>query len=237
MKHILTVLFLVLTIGVSAKPFTTFFTDADEFLSQWVMKGNVNYTGVKKNFSQIESLYQQIGEMDLSQATDVEKKAFYINSYNLAVIYQVAKYYPLKSPMNKSGFFDRVDHKIAGEKMTLNELEIKKIVLPYGDPRIHFAVACAAKSCPPLASFAYVPDQLDKQLAQRTKESVNSNEFIQIKPNANQVAVSKIFDWYKKDFTKDGQTIVEFLNKYRGESIPASYQLTHYEYNWELNDM
>ncbi|MGB3586409.1 MAG: DUF547 domain-containing protein [Tunicatimonas sp.] len=237
MKFIFTILFIVLTFNISAKPVTTFFTDANTFLEQWVMKGNVNYTGVKKNFSQIESLYRQIGEMDLSQATDAEKKAFYINSYNLAVIYQIAKYYPLKSPMNKSGFFDRVDHKIAGEKMTLNELEIKKIVLPYGDPRIHFAVACAAKSCPPLASFAYVPNQLDKQLAQRTKKSINDNEFIQVKPGANQVAVSKIFDWYKKDFTKGGQTIIEFLNKYRDKAIPASYQLTHYEYNWQLNDM
>ncbi|WKN40997.1 DUF547 domain-containing protein [Tunicatimonas pelagia] len=237
MKYVLTILLLATTLDVPAKTLATFFADADKFLNQWVMKGNVNYTGVKKNFAQIESLYQQIGEMNLSQATNTEKKAFYINAYNLAVIYQVAKYYPLKSPLNKSGFFDQVDHKIAGEKMTLNFLEIKKIVLPYGDPRIHFAVACAAKSCPPLASFAYVPDQLDKQLAERTKKSVNNNEFVQVKSSANQVAVSKIFDWYEKDFTKGGQTIIEFLNKYRSTTIPTSYRVTYYEYDWSLNDM
>ncbi len=237
MKYILTFLLLAITLDVPAKPLTTFFADADKFLSKWVMKGDVDYAGVKKNFAQIESLYQRIAEADLSQATDTEKKAFYINAYNLIVIYQVAKYYPLKSPLNKSGFFNQVDHKVAGEKMTLNFLEIKKIVLPFGDPRIHFAVACAAKSCPPLASFAYVPDQLDEQLAQRTKKSVNNNEFIQVKSDANQVAVSKIFAWYKKDFTQGGQTIVEFLNKYREDPIPTSYKLIHYEYDWSLNDM
>ncbi|MEM6843825.1 MAG: DUF547 domain-containing protein [Bacteroidota bacterium] len=237
MKYILTILLLVLAISVPAKPLTAFFTDADKFLSQWVMKGNVDYTGVKKNFAQIESLYEQIAETDLSQATDIEKKAFYINAYNLIVIYQVAKYYPLKSPLNKSGFFNQVDHKVAGEEMTLNFLEIKKIVLPYGDPRIHFAVACAAKSCPPLASFAYVPEQLDKQLTQRTKKSVNDSDFVQVKANTNQVAVSKIFDWYKKDFIKGNQTIIDFLNKYRNDPVPTSYQLTHYEYDWSLNEM
>ncbi|MEM9672339.1 MAG: DUF547 domain-containing protein [Cyclobacteriaceae bacterium] len=231
------ILFLFFSFNVSATPLSEFFNQSDEFLRKWVMGGDVDYTGVKKNFAQIESLYQQIGRMDLSGASETEKKAFYINAYNLIVIYQVAKYYPLKSPMNRSGFFDQVDHTVAGKKITLNELEIKELVLTYDDPRIHFALACAAKSCPPLASFAYVPSKLDEQLADRTQKSVNDDEFIRVQSGKNQVAVSKIFDWYKKDFTQNGQTITEFLNKYRQNPIPSSYQLTYYEYDWSLNDM
>jgi len=233
----LTTLLLLCTLNASAAPLAEFFAQSNEFLGKWVKDGDVNYTGVKKNFAQIESLYQQIDDMLLAEASDAEKKAFYINAYNLIVIYQVAKYYPLKSPMNKSGFFDRVDHTVAGKKMTLNELEIKELVLPYGDPRIHFALACAAKSCPPLASFAYIPDKLGEQLTGRTQNSVNDDQFIRVQSGASRVAVSKIFDWYKKDFTQNGQTVTEFLNKYRQNPIPPSYQLTYYEYDWSLNDM
>lgn len=234
---ILTLFLVIFATNTRAASLPEFFSEADDFLEKWVMKGDVNYAGVKKNFSQIESLYQQVGAMNLSEASKAEEKAFYINAYNLVVIYQVAKYYPLKSPMNKSGFFDQVDHTVAGKRMTLNELEIKQLVLPYGDPRIHFALACAAKSCPPLASFAYQPTKLDSQLEQRTKKSVNNAEFVRVDAATSQVSVSKIFDWYKKDFTQGGQTITEFLNKYRSSSIPASYRIGYYEYDWSLNDM
>lgn len=234
---ILVVFLVIFTTDAQAASLPEFFSEADAFLKKWVMKGDVNYAGVKNNLFQIESLYQQVGAMNLSEASKAEEKAFYINAYNLVVIYQVAKYYPLKSPMNKSGFFDQVDHRVAGKEMTLNELEIKQLVLPYGDPRIHFALACAAKSCPPLANFAYQPTELDSQLEQRTKNSVNNAEFIRVDAANNQVAVSKIFDWYKKDFTQGGQTITEFLNKYRSISIPLSYRVAYYEYDWSLNDM
>ena len=66
--------------------------------------------------------------MDLSSASAESKKAFYINAYNLIVIYQVSKFYPLKSPLDKSGFFDKVKHQVAGEALTLNALELKTLV-------------------------------------------------------------------------------------------------------------
>ena len=239
MKKAIVIFFSLMALGnvVMGASLSSFFTQADAFFKKYVENGMVHYKEISANFSEVESLYKDIENMDLSSANDPSKKAFYINAYNLIVIYQVSKYYPLKSPLDRSGFFDKVKHTVAGESMTLNALEIKKLVLTYKDPRIHFVLACAAKSCPPLASFAYVPGQLDKQLDTRTKLSLNNTGWLRLNAGNKSVSISKIFDWYKKDFTMNGQnTVLEFINKYRSSPIPSSYSVSYYEYDWGLND-
>jgi hypothetical protein len=230
-------LILLLSVTVNGADLTTFFKKSDGFFKKYVHNGKVAYKSINGSFSEIEELYSEINTMNLASATDNEKKAFYINAYNLVVIYQVSKYYPLKSPLDQSGFFDKVKHSVAGEAMTLNSLEIKKLILTYKDPRIHFTLACAAKSCPPLPNFAFVPNDLDNQLNTRTKLSVNDKDWLKVRPELNKVVLSKIFDWYKKDFTMDGaNSVIEFINKYRITSIPPNYAIDYYEYDWALNE-
>lgn len=235
-KFIIGLLFIVTNGVYASTSVTQFIQGADQLLKKEVKQGQVDYQNIKNNFQFIDKLYQQIRNTTLDGATENEKKAFYINAYNIIVIHEIAKYYPLKSPMDKSGFFDQVKHRIAGEELTLNALESKKIVRPYQDPRIHFALACAAKSCPSLASFAYVPEKLDEQLDARTRLSLNDPEFIRADQQKKNVEVSKIFDWYKNDFTQNGQSILDFINKYRDHKIPADFKVNFYEYNWQLND-
>ena len=115
----------------------TFLKKTDTFFKKYVNNGSVAYKSIVKNLPEIEGLYTEVGSADLSGIDDNTKKSFYINAYNIAVIYWVVKHYPLKSPLDDSGFFDKVKHKIAGEDMTLNSLEIKKLLLAYKDARIH----------------------------------------------------------------------------------------------------
>ena len=229
--------FLLISLSSAAADLPSFFSRTDAFFKKNVANGRVHYKDIKANFSEIESLYKDMGSMSLAGASANTKKAFYINAYNLAVIYQVTKYYPLKSPLDKSGFFDKVKHTVAGEALTLNALEIKKLVLATKDPRIHFVLACAANSCPPLASFAYKPENLDQQLNTRTKGSINNSKWLVVDASSKKASISKIFDWYEKDFTMNGETtVIEFINKYRTQPIPASYRVVHYEYDWGLNE-
>ncbi len=214
----------------------TFTQKTEAFLKSRVSAGQVDYASVSENRSQIDKLYQQIGEMSLKEASDAEKKAFYINAYNIITIRQVAKHYPVKSPMDVTGFFDKIKHTVAGEQFTLNELEKKKLLEPYQDPRIHFVLVCAAVSCPPLADFAYQADKLDEQLDEKTRQALNSSSFVRVSKNQKKVELSKIFEWYKGDFTRDQASLVGYVNQYRTQKIPADYQVSHYEYNWELND-
>ncbi len=233
----LIVLVLAVTFSAKASTLNEFLPKADAFLKVHVKNGSVAYKTIHQNPAEIETLYKMIGEMSLAGTTESDKKAFYINAYNLVVIYWVTKHYPLKSPLDDSGFFDKIKHKVAGEDMTLNSLEIKKLLLPYKDGRLHFALACAAKSCPPLASFAYLPAKLEAQLNERTVLAINDPEWIKVDKSKKAVALSKIFEWYKGDFTQNGKTQVEWVNQFRMEKIPTSFAVSYYEYNWNLNEM
>jgi hypothetical protein len=219
----------------SPAPSDAFTEKAQSFFRTYVKEGKVDYAGVKAKFVAIEALRDQIGRMNLAQASDNSREAFYINAYNLLVIYEVARRYPLKSVMDVSGFFDETKHQLAGEEMTLNALEKDKLIKPYGDARVHFALACAAKGCPQLADYAYLPEKLDVQLGERTRIALNYPYFIRVNDKQKKAEVSKIFQWYEKDFTAKHSSVLAFINSYRQKKISASYALDYYEYDWSLN--
>jgi hypothetical protein len=238
MRHLFVFLFgFFSTISTEASTGNDFLSKVDAFLKKNVKNGFVAYQSINQNLSEIESLYATIGKASIGNYSEAEKKAFYINSYNIIVIYWVAKHYPLKSPLDDSGFFDKVKHKVAGEEMTLNVLEIKKLLQPYKDGRFHFVLACAAKSCPPLASFAYTPEKLDQQLTERTSAALNNADWIKVRKGTKKVELSKIFEWYKGDFTQAGKTQLDWINGFRKEKIPAEYSVGYYEYDWNLNEL
>lgn len=216
---------------------SAFFQKSDIFLKKYTMKGLVSYTKIKQNLSEIEELYKMVGNMKIDQLSASEQKAFYINAYNIIVIYQVSKYYPLKSAMDQSGFFDKVKHDVGGKPMSLNALEILHLLKTFPDARIHFALACAAKSCPPLASFAFLPGQLDQQLENRSRLAINDPKFIKVDAENKKVGISMMFKWYARDFNKDGQNVRSFIETYRNQKIPTDYSFEFYEYDWALNDM
>ena len=214
----------------------TFTEEANILLQSSVKNGQVDYATIKQNDNQIDQLYQEIGEMSLKDASEDEKKAFYINAYNLITIYQVKENYPLKSPMDVKGFFDEKKHTVAGESLTLNALEKEKLLKPYQDPRVHFVLVCAAQSCPPLASTAYRADQLDKQLEEKTRQALNNPQYTRVDKAAKKVEVSKIFDWYQDDFTRNNPSVLAYINQYRNKPIPQDYTVNYYEYDWKLNN-
>lgn len=238
-KYILTYLFITLLVSVqpllATESIEDFTQATDEFLQDNVKNGMVDYQGVKQNFAKVDQLYQQIGNISLKDASDTEKKAFYINAYNMVVIHQIAKAYPVNSPMDIDGFFDKAKHKVAGEMLTLNQLEKEKLLQPYQDPRVHFVLVCAAMSCPPLDDKAYQEQTLERQLAARTELALNSPDFIKVNEVQKKVEISKIFEWYQGDFTHNGQTVLAYINQYRDKKIPSGYKVDYYEYDWSLN--
>jgi hypothetical protein len=213
-----------------------FIAESDAFFKMYVTNGSVDYKAIKSNIAGLEQLYRKVGNADLTSSTELEKKAFFMNAYNIIVIYWVTKHYPLKSPLDNSGFFSKVKHKVAGEEMTLDALEHLKLLRTFKDARIHFALACAAKSCPPLASFAFTPEKIEQQLTDRAVLSLNNDSWLKVDKSAKKVELSKIFEWFSKDFTANGMSVVEWINQYRKDKIPANYTVSYYEYNWTLNE-
>ena len=232
LRTLSTLIALLIIVPASAGALPAFFDDVDALMTKYVADGKVDYAGIK-TAGATDLLVEHIGSMALSGASAAQKKAFYINAYNVLVIHSIVSAYPVGSPMDISGFFDQKKHKVAGQMLTLNELEQTKLLRVYEDARIHFVVVCAAKGCPTLASFAYRPEKLEAQLQAQTKKALNSTYFIRVQNNA--VQVSKIFEWYNGDFTKNGQTVVGYINSFRDQNISPTLSVGHYEYDWALN--
>ena len=214
-----------------------FFSKSQAFFKGYVKDGMVSYASVKRRFSQIDHLKRIIAETDLSEVDSNTKKAFYINAYNVLVIYQVTENYPLSKALDQEGFFDKNRFNVAGEMLTLNELEINKLLKPYKDARVHFALACAAVSCPQLANYAFTRGNLDAELTKRTQIALNDPSFVQVNSSKSEVKLSKIFDWYKQDFRNTSNNHLSFINKYRKNKIPSNFKVDYYEYDWNLNDL
>lgn len=222
--------------GQSNEKLELFFKLSDYFLKRHVYKGLVNYQYSSRNFGEIDLLHKTIMEVDLSNASPEDKKAFYVNAYNILVIHQVTTSYPIARPLDKEGFFDGTYYEVAGEKLTLNELESGKMLRIYEDSRFHFVLACGAISCPPLHNLAYMPGNVEELMEERTRLTLNDDNFIMLDKDSKTVRVSKIFEWYKTDFGGTPKSTIDFINKYREEKIPADYKLETYEYDWTLNE-
>jgi len=215
-----------------------FFDKADAFFDRYTNNGLVHYEAVKNNDDDIKELVEMIEVMDLTNATEDEKIAFAINTYNLLVIYQVKENLPIKSVTEVKGFFDKEKFEISGEKYTLNEFESNVIFGKYFDVRYHFVLVCGAVGCPPITEFAYRPDKLEGQLHRQTRKFVTDQETTRINDNAKTIYLNEIFNWYRDHFEQEYDLIADFLNEYLPKTAPVDedYALKFYEYDWTLND-
>jgi len=221
--------------GIANNPSITlneFFSSSNTFFNKFITAGKVNYTAIKNDSVAIYKLINFIGSADISASDKNTNTAFYINTYNLLVIKTVIENMPLTEPTDLPGFFDAKKHAVAGSYMTLNVLENKNL---RPDPRVHFVLVCAAKSCPKIINEAYMPDKIQEQLDAQTKIALNDNTFIKIDEKTKTVKISKLFDWYKDDFINASGSAIDYINKYRTTAIPATYVVSFYEYDWSLN--
>ncbi|MHA1988858.1 MAG: DUF547 domain-containing protein, partial [Promethearchaeota archaeon] len=193
-----------------------FLDDTDKFLKNYVKNGFVEYKLIYENRSEISQLINSIKTFDLSAISKPNDiKTFWINTYNLIVIHSVIESYPIQSVKEVSGFFDLTKHKVAGEFLTLNEIEHNKLLKEFGDARFHFVLVCAAIGCPKIINTAYRPDRLDEQLDQRSKIVLNDDFHVSVDDPSNKVLISELFKWYKKDFVTEGTNVIQFINQYR----------------------
>lgn len=237
------ILFLLLALPalkLQAKTLTlppSFFEKTDAFFKRHVREGMVDYAAASRDLETLKGLLQMVSTADLKGASANEKKAFYINAYNLLVMGAVLEKYPLPSVKEVPGFFDKQTFAVAGERLTLNDLENKKLREPYQDPRIHFVLVCAAKGCPPLRAGAFMPASVEQQLTEQTRLALNNPAFVRVNQNKKQVQVSEIFKWYAADFPAGPKGLVSFLNNYRSVPVPGGFSVGHYPYDWTLNDI
>lgn len=205
------------------------------FLQKHVKNGLVNYSKISQQESELESLMKLMAEKNLSDLSKMEKKTFFINSYNLCVINQVISNWPVENPLHIDGFFKTTKFNIAGTLMTLDHLENEILRKQFPDARLHFVLVCGAKGCPPIANYAFKASSLNAQMNERTTFAMNKADFIRVDEEKQIVKISEIFYWFEGDFTRKYKSFLEFINQYRTEKIPVFYKVEKYLYDWSIN--
>ena len=218
---------------------------AENFLYEVRTDGNA-----QSYVQKLETLSKK--ELKLALQSDDEKTAFWLNIYNSFVQYLLKNNPELYE--NRSSFFSDELFTIAGKEMSLDDVEHgmlrhSKIKVSYGylnkpfpgnfekqfrvnkvDWRIHFALNCGAKSCPPIAF--YEADQINQQL--RTAATVYLEQNVQYVKEDNIVVVPRVMDWFRADFGgKKG--VVEILKDYLIIPRKADPSVTYNDYNWKLS--
>ena len=204
----------------------------------------INYKGFIKDTTKLNQYIELISSHYPNDQywSREQQMAYWINAYNAFTVQLVIRHYPVKSIKDIGSKFqvtfintvwDIKFINIEGAKMDLNNIEHGILRKKFGDPRIHFAINCASNSCPQLRNEAFDPEQLDKQLDEQAIAFINdpSKNII----HADGIKISKIFSWFKGDFTRSS-SLIDFLNTYSKVKINAKVKIDYMKYDWALNE-
>lgn len=210
-----------------------------DLLKNHVKDGVVDYSAFVDNEG-FNNYIKDIENKEITEDLSLEEKlAFYINAYNALAIKGIIDGYSPSSFTSKIRYFYLNKYRIAGKKINLYNFE-HKVIRPLGEPRIHFALVCASHSCPKLRSEVYTAEKLDKQLNENAIDFINDQEKNIFDVDKKKAKVSKIFDWFTKDFTKE-MSLQSYIAQYiQDEKVKAllltdSFKVKHKKYDWSLN--
>ena len=195
--------------------------------------GVVDYKGFKKEQAKLQAYITSLSEnMPTDNSSKKEKLAYWINAYNAMTVDLIVRNYPLKSIKDINDPWEQKLWTLDGNKYDLETIE-HEILRKMNEPRIHFAIVCASFSCPKLDNQAFTADKLEAQLTRVTKAFLadkNRNEI-----SEKSIKISKIFDWFSKDFTEN-RSLIDFLNQYSEVTISPKAKKRFKDYNWALNE-
>lgn len=220
-----------------------------KLLARYVTARGVKYAAWRASGDDLKTVSEVVMQFRSAETKDLqpdERKALYINLYNGTVLELVLFQNPIESirslskKLSPGEIFSRKVMAFDGKGTSLNDLE-KRLRTEFDDPRIHFALNCASRSCPPLRSEAYVPARLDAQLDDATRAFLASPGAVVVKTAGGKttISVSKLFDWYADDFKASGG-VLAFVAKYgppeaAEAAASGKARLEFQEYDWGLS--
>ena len=244
---------LAATLGIAAAADHPTLPDVSQYervLTEYVRDdGHVNYAGIKSS-SALLGFTKQLAAVspDSHPALFPSREAklsYWINAYNALVLHAFATDYPAKrrrlaSLIGRGVFFYKTKHQVGGRSRSLADIEDNSIRTA-GDPRIHFSIVCASASCPALSRRAYRPDTLNAQLETETKKYLSESRNFSMNATTRDIKLPKIFDWFKDDFGKTDNKVLEFVTRYRPNEAAqlrnGRWKVAYMEYDWSPNDI
>ncbi|MCP4023456.1 MAG: DUF547 domain-containing protein [Desulfobacteraceae bacterium] len=215
----------------------------ESLLNKHMQNGNINYQEFQKDEIKLDQYLAILSKTDVNALDTNSRFAFYINTYNAFTIKLILSKYPnIKSIKEIGGLFQSpwtIEFiPINGETVSLDHIEHDILRPEFKDPRVHFAVNCASKSCPSLMGTPYESRILEQQLDAQTRAFINDKQQTYFKDHT--LYVSKILKWFEKDFTMG---VVEFVLAHADTDLKQQIQkagknirVQYLDYDWSLND-
>lgn len=215
-------------------------------------EGLVDYDAFARS-AEFRSYLGRLEAQRLEGLGEAERLAFWLNAYNAWTIEQVNAHgerdsirnirktlglLPLKGPWSERMV------RAAGRALTLDEVEHEIVRREFREPRIHFALVCAALSCPPLRREAYSGERLEQQLEDQARTFLlRSPAMNRVDVASRTVFVSPILVWYRDDFGGTSEALGRFLARYRPEGpekeilLSGRFRVVETDYDWTLNSL
>ncbi|MGH7144890.1 MAG: VTT domain-containing protein [Planctomycetota bacterium] len=215
----------------------------DQVLHKYVnAHGLVDYRGLKAHPADLDAYIQSLANAPLKNMGRNERLALLLNAYNACTLRLILDHYPLKSikdiPADQRWEAKRWN--IGGTTYSLNQIEQEEIRPHFKEPRIHFALVCAAMGCPPLRNEAYQADRLDQQLDSQAQYVHSHDRWFQFDPKTDVVKLTSLYDWYGGDFEQAAGSVLNFAARYSPalkQALDAGRKpkVEFLDYDWSLN--
>jgi len=227
----------------------------------------VDYKSIAKDekFKLYATKTAELQRVNVEEATREEKLAFFINIYNALVIHAFVVVGPPANLWQRYKFFNTVSYIIGGYTYSLNEIENGvlrsnrkplgsfkkpfgktdprlKIALETCEPKVHFALVCGAKSCPPIKTYS--AKEIDS-LLKLSAESFLEGDGVEVDMKKREVRISPILKWYKEDFGSNKQEYVQYVRDNMGDCEKkrqidellqsGNFKLGYLKYDWSVN--
>jgi len=208
-------------------------------LGEAVSDGYVDYTRWADN-SRFDALIGQVAQTDTGAMNREQKLVFYINAYNILAARGILDGGSPEGLIGRHGYFKRDKYHVAGERISLHQLEHERI-RPLKEPRIHFAIVCASASCPILRSEAYTLEHLDEQLDSAARDFINDSDRNTFDVEQRKASLSSIFKWFEEDFVEAAGSLQGYLALFVEDQKAVdlleqgAFKVDYLRYDWGLN--
>lgn len=203
----------------------------------------MDYASLKANRASLDRLRADLSRVNVAALTRDEQLAYWLNLYNISVVALVVDRYPVDSirdlstdPIIRFNVFKRDFVRVGNENLSLDDIEHVKIRQAFRDPRIHFAINCAARSCPPLSHEAFRGARVSQQLDAATRQFIQRHVRVVRDGDGTTLRTTRIMEWFEDDFEAWGGGTVSFLRKYLAAELGGKVAVKYDDYDWALND-
>ena len=197
---------------------------------------------------QLERYINELAAIDPRQYPQDQQFAYWANLYNALTVNLVLDHYPIDSireihqlPIDSIGEilgpWDIELITIAGQGLTLNQIEHGILRALWQEPRVHYVINCASRGCPDLLPTAINDHHLEQQLNQAAQTFINHPRAVDLQ--ADKLTLSSIYNWFAEDFGEDQNALLNHLSQYAKPELQQALMKfngdINYQYNWQLN--